>query len=71
MHFLFFVQRQKVNRVGVVELVHLEFPVDNGNIPFQSVDEYPLAVVMHGIDHVLEFVTIVGGDDIDHALVSP
>ena len=60
------IEREKIDRIVVVELIDLIFAVDDGNVPFQLVDEYRFAIPMHLFERRTEIVTIVDGDDIDH-----
>ena len=39
--------------MGIVELIDLEAAVEDRNIPFEEVDEDPLAGLEHGPEHMV------------------
>lgn len=43
----FSVGQHQIARIGRIELVDLVCIIQNGNIPFEKIDEYPLARLEH------------------------
>ena len=48
------------------DAICLAYAVDDGNIPFQAIDEDPLAVAKHPVEQRCEPILVGSGNQLDH-----